>query len=272
MKIHRKSMGLVTEKEQVIDVHTHPVFFGEGAARAELRGLVRRARAQGIRHMVALGDVLKFGRLPTVAQMREINNETAAVVVVEPGMFRGFCFLNPMLGARAVRREIDRGVQELGLKGIKLEISNNARDERVMGPVMAAAEHYGLPVLQHSWSQTNIKERSFHSDPEDTCLLARRHPRVNIIMAHLTGCGFRGVRAARGLRNIWVDTSGAAPEAGLVEYAVDQLGADRVLYGSDLPIRDLPVAIARVTGAQLTAAARRAVLHDNAADLLKLER
>jgi predicted TIM-barrel fold metal-dependent hydrolase len=78
------------------------------------------------------------------------------------------------------------------------------------------------------------------------------------------------VKAARGLRNVWVDTSGGAPEAGLVEYAVEQVGADRVLYGSDGPIRDLPVAIARVTGAAIAEEAKRAILHDNARALLRL--
>ena len=255
---------------RVIDIHTHPVFFGEGAGKAELKALVARALREGIEHMVVLGDVLKFGRLPTEAQVRTINDETAAVVATAPGVFSGFCCLNPMLGEAAVAKELARGVNELGFVGIKLEFSNNARDERVMRPVMEGAARYNIPVLQHSWSQTNIKERSFHSDPEDTCLLARRHPEVRIIMAHLTGCGFRGVRAARGLRNLWIDTSGGAPEAGLVEYAVDQLGADRVLYGSDLPIRDLPTAIARITGAEISAADKQAILFENARQLLGL--
>jgi hypothetical protein len=219
--------------------------------------------------MVALGDVLRYGRLPTAAQVRAINDETGAIVAGARSMFWGFVFLNPLLGARVVEREVARAVEGWGAAGIKLEICNNAADERLMAPVMAAAVRWDLPVLQHSWSQTNIRERSFHSDPEDTGVLARRHPQVRVIMAHLTGIGRRGVRAAKGLRNVWVDTSGGAPEAGLVEYAVECLGADRVLYGSDMPIRDLPVALARVTGAAISEEAKRAILYENARALLK---
>jgi predicted TIM-barrel fold metal-dependent hydrolase len=65
---------------------------------------------------------------------------------------------------------------------------------------------------------------------------ARRFPNVRVIMAHLTGCGVRGVLAARDCDNLLVDTSGAAPEAGIVAYAVEKLGVERVLYGSDAPI------------------------------------
>jgi uncharacterized protein len=254
---------------RMIDIHTHPIFYGEGGTRRAVRALEARGRSFGFERMVALGDVLVHGRRPTAAQVRAINDETARVVGYAPGFLLGFCFLNPVLGERAVFREVERCIAGLGFRGIKLEICNNARDA-CMEPVMRAAERFGVPVLQHSWSQTNIRQRSYHSDPEDTCLLARRHPNVRVIMAHLTGCGYRGIMAARGIDNLWIDTSGAAPEAGLVEYAVAQLGAGRILYGSDLPIRDLPVAIGRITGADITPAAQQAILHDNAARLLGL--
>ncbi len=89
-------------------------------------------------------------------------------------------------------------------------------------------------------------------------------------MAHLTGCGVRGVQAVKPCQNVVVDTSGAAPEAGIVEFAVEQLGAERVLYGSDVPIRDFGVALARITGSRLDAATQRKILYDNARALLRL--
>lgn len=251
-----------------IDIHTHPILREDRRGRAGAAQLIGRARAHEIEHIVALGDVLGFGRLPTETQIRRINDETAWLMQRYPGYVSGFCYLNPVLGERAVRREVDRCVAR-GFRGIKLEIANNARDA-CMRPVMAAAERHGLLVLQHAWSMTKIRQRSFHTDPEDVALLARRFPNVRIIMAHLTGCGVRGVLAVKSCENLVVDTSGAAPEAGIVEYAVGQLGADRVLYGSDAPIRDFAVALARITGARLDAATRRKILHGNARALLKL--
>ena len=49
-------------------------------------------------------------------------------------------------------------------------------------------------------------------------------------MAHLTGCETRGVLAIKDLPNVFLDTSGGPPVEGLVEYAVDQLGPDRVNF------------------------------------------
>jgi predicted TIM-barrel fold metal-dependent hydrolase len=253
---------------RAIDVHTHPILRHDDRGRAGAAQLIKRARAHGIGHIVVLGDVLGFGRLPSAAQLRIINDETFWLMRRYPGYVTGFCHLNPVLGERAVVQEVERCV-ERGFLGIKLEIANNARDAS-MRPVMAAAEKHNLVVLQHAWSMTKIKQRSFHTDPEDAALLARRFPNVRIIMAHLTGCGVRGVLAVKDCDNLVIDTSGAAPEAGIVEYAVAQLGADRVLYGSDVPIRDFAVALARITGTQLDAATQRKILHDNARALLRL--
>ncbi len=252
----------------IIDVHTHPILRDDRRGRAGAEQLMARARAHGIRHLVVLGDVLAFGRSPTAAQIRLINDETHELMRRHPGFVTGFCHLNPTLGARAVRAEVARGVAR-GFRGLKLEIANNAADA-VMRPLMEEARRHKLVVLQHAWSMTKIGERAFHTDPEDVATLARRFPDVRIIMAHLTGCGVRGVQAVKACPNVVVDTSGAAPETGIVEYAVEQLGAGRILYGSDAPIRDFGVAIARITGSRLDPRTQRKILHDNAAALLGL--
>lgn len=253
---------------RIIDVHTHPILREDQRGPAGAAQLIRRARAHGIEHLVALGDVLAFSRMQTVEQVQLINDETAAVMRAHPHFVTGFCYLNPLLGASAVEAEVARCVAR-GFRGLKLEIANNARDA-CMAPVMRAAEQHGLVVLQHAWSMTNIHQRRFHTDPEDVATLAQRFPRVPIIMAHLTGCGVRGILAVKGCLNVVIDTSGAAPEAGLVEFAVEQLGARRVLYGSDAPVRDFGVALARITGSRLDARTQRMLLHDNASALLRL--
>mgnify|MGYP005624900899 FL=1 len=254
---------------KVIDIHTHPIFFGENAKPAETRKMIQREKKQGFIHVVALPDVLRYGRLPDEKQSRILNDEMISIVKIGKGFVTGFCGLNPKLGEKAVRAEVDRCVGEGTLRGLKLEVSCNALDPD-MRWVMEAAEAHDVPILQHTWNQLYKSPRAYHSDPEDTCALARKWPNVRIIMAHLTGCGIRGIRAARGIDNMVVDTSGGAPEAGLVEYAVKELGDRRVVYGSDWPIRDLPTAVGRITGSAISSRAKQRILHDNAAEFLRL--
>ncbi len=255
---------------RIIDVHTHPLFFGIGRKESEINQLVAHGRSHGVEHMIALGDVLRYGGSPDATQLVKLNNENARLQKLHPGYFIGFCYLNPTLGERAVMKEAERCVTKYGFKGIKLEIANNASDA-CMKHVIKAAREFKITVLQHSWSSTNFgPELKSHSDPVDTASLARKHPDVNIIMAHLVGIGFRGVIAAKGLANLYVDISGAYPEDGLIEYAVEHLGADHVLFGTDLPIRDTAVKIGSVLGANISATAKQKILFDNTANLLNL--
>ncbi|MEO6876447.1 MAG: amidohydrolase family protein [Opitutaceae bacterium] len=254
---------------RIIDAHTHPVSGGKGTSRTEVEALVSHGRSLGVEHMLSLGDVLRHGRFPTEAQITAINSDSAKVQQFCPGYFSTLCFLNPTLGERAVNRELERCLTQHRFVGIKLEICNNASDA-CMKPVMAAARRWNLPVLQHTWSMTHIRQRSFHTDPIDTATLARRNPDVTIIMAHLTGCETRGVLEIKDLPNVYIDTSGGPPVDGLVEYAVEQLGVERVLHGSDLPGRAVAVSIERIRGARLTAAEKHLILFANAARLLRL--
>ena len=255
---------------RIIDVHTHPVLNHKGAKPAEAKELIAHGRRHGIVHMISLGDVLVYGFRPNAAQLRAINNESATVARLHPEYFTAFVYLNPRLGERATMAEAERCAALPGFRGIKLEAACNSAHP-CMRHVAKAARTFNFPVLQHSWSTSNmVRDRSYQSDPVDTALFARRNPDVTVIMAHLTGIGFRGVLEAKGLPNLYVDTSGGWPEEELVEFAVEQLGADHLLYGSDIPVRENAITIGRILGAKISAADKHRMLFGNTARLLNL--
>lgn len=254
---------------RIIDIHTHPIFFEDNYSVQQIDELVRYSRKLGVVKMISLGDVLRFGPKPIAKHLRVLNDESYALMKRHPDFFIGFCYLNPLLGEKAVRAEVDRCVGGFGFRGIKLEIANNA-SHRSMKAVMKVAEEYNVPVLQHTWATQYSRIRVTHSDSIDTCALARRHPNTRVIMAHLPGIGHRGVLEAMGIDNLVVDTSACLPFAGLVEFAYEKLGADRILYGSDLPIRELSACIARVTSAPIPEWAKTKILYTNAARELGL--
>jgi predicted TIM-barrel fold metal-dependent hydrolase len=112
---------------------------------------------------------------------------------------------------------------------------------------MQRAADLRVPVLHHAWYKATGYAFN-ESTPRDIADLARRHPDVTIVMAHLAGGGVEGVLDIADCPNVVIDTSGAQPLAGMVELALKHLGPDRVVFGSDWPIRDFAVQQARVTG------------------------
>lgn len=248
----------------IVDIHAH-----NSCARASsVDELIDAGRDYGVRRFVLLGDVSAYGFYPEPEQVRIINDETIRQVRRFPGILWGFCHLNPQHPPEFQRAELDRCVRGAGLKGIKLEICVNARDSR-LDPIMRAAAELRIPVLHHSWYKT-VQKYEDESDPSDIAHLARRFPEVTIVMAHLTGGGFRGVQDIKPCPNVIVDTSGSQPVAGMVEYAVAELGADRVVYGSDVPGRDYSAQLGRIWGARIRESERRKILCGNTERLLGL--
>ena len=59
------------------------------------------------------------------------------------------------------------------------------------------------------------------------------------------------------------DLAGGDPTAGVTEMAVRELGAERILFGSDIPGRSFGSQIAKVLGARITDGERRLIFSEN---------
>ncbi|HEX4212416.1 MAG TPA: amidohydrolase family protein [Candidatus Dormibacteraeota bacterium] len=253
-----------------IDMHVHTRSPGCRYDPEEMAESIRLARRAGISRMVQLHNLVDAGGVePTPADVRRSNDLGMRIVAEHPDTYLGLCYLNPSHPPTFLLEEIERCVAAGNLSGIKLWVSVSARSH-LLDPIMERARELGVPVLHHAWYKTTGYVHQ-ESTPEDIADLAGRHPRTTIVMAHLSGGGWRGVRDVRAHPNVLVDTSGGQPLAGLVEYAVAQLGAERVIYGSDWPIRDYATQRGRVLGADLARRDRDLVLAGNAARILGLE-
>ena len=177
--------------------------------------------------------------------------------------------LNPAHPVSFLAEEMRRCIVEGGMKGIKLWCAVKATDSRV-DPIMEGAQNLGIPVPHHAWYKNADEYTWKESTPAGIANLARRFPDVTIIMAHLGGARHRGLLDLVDVPNVLVDTAGSQPESGLVEYGVRQLGAHRVIYGSDWPIRDYAVQLGRVLGARLRPEEYQLILRDNALRVLGL--
>ncbi len=260
---------------KLIDIHIHPdPALRPHASGAEMAsamvGLMDRA---GVAMCGILGEVHPG---QDAASVRLGNNYTQATVEARPDRLFGLCFVNPALEAAAVREELDLRLSHPAFRGIKLEVCLNCRDPR-LDVVMERAIHYGVPVLHHSWyinlwsvSPAGVAKQAGRSEPHDVAALAKRFPEARIIMAHMEGCGVRGLLDIAECPNVWVDTSGSQPFSGTLELALEILGPGRILFGSDLYGRGLEAQLGRILGTEMPSPAREAILYHNARALFCL--
>jgi uncharacterized protein len=124
-------------------------------------------------------------------------------------------------------------------------------------------------VLAHSSEQNSLAA--------DFVRFANEYPEMKLILAHI-GCGWDGdlthqVRAIQQSKhgNVFADTSSARSiTPGLIEWAVREVSAEKVLYGTDSPLYFAPMQRARIDHADLSDREKRLILCDNAMKLFGL--
>jgi len=259
---------------RVVDVHTHIRGELPDPSPADLDHMVRLARHYGIGRLVMLGNLTGFLGTPDPPSelVSDVNTYTLGAMAAHPGTIIGFAYLNAANPAGFTADEIDRCVVAGGMKGIKLWIAVKATDAR-LDPIIARAVELDVPVVHHTWYKAVGAGGAGgeESTPADVAELARRFPKAKIIACHLGGGRERGVLDLARAPNLGYDTSGSQPESEIVEFAVARLGAERILFGSDWPIRDYGAQLGRILGARISPEQKSLILRGNAERLIGLE-
>jgi predicted TIM-barrel fold metal-dependent hydrolase len=125
-------------------------------------------------------------------------------------------------------------------------------------------------IYIHTWMKVGGEPRhsaggnlAGESTPMDVALLAQRFPETPFICGHAGGDWELGVRAVRPFANISMEFSGSDPHSGQVDYTVQQLGVDRLIWGGHGPSRSYSTELSKVLDADLTHAERGQVFGGN---------
>ena len=163
--------------------------------------------------------------------------------------------------------EIRRSATEWGMRVLK--IMPAIYQIRMTGPValrmLSLARELGLVVNIHSGSEI--------SHPLGIGALARRFPEVPILMDHM---GYRewtadAIEVARDNPNVYLGTTIAAFEPSTVARAVDALGPERVVYGSNWPTHYSDLAVESLRRHGFPTSALELILGNNLARILGLD-
>ena len=248
----------------VWDMHGHLTGVS-GTPEERITQLLKYADRMGIEKVIFF---LGFARDhdPPPEQFRRDNDVLLRALDRARGRALGFVYLNPKFTDESLK-ELDRCVRDGPMVGVKLWVALRCHDQR-LDPIVERATELKAVVFQHTWLKTtgNLPEES---TPDDIVQLAARHPNATLIAGHVGGNWERGIRAIRASQNVYAGISGSDPTAGMVEMAVRELGAERVIYGSDFGGRSLASQLAKAYGADTSEEAKRLILGGNIRRLLR---
>jgi predicted TIM-barrel fold metal-dependent hydrolase len=224
----------------LIDVHAH--FFPERSSRPDWRAYNASRLRAGERIGITVHVTSTLGTFgltsptyfPSPADVVYGNDFTIALQREHGVRIRGYACVNPNYQDHATA-EIARG-RAAGMIGVKLAASRRA-DDPLLDPICEAAQQHRLPILQHIWQG---RRRDWPgqeaSDGAELCRLAARHPQVAFILAHVAGGGdWRHTLAvAPAYPNVYLDLSGSGVDGGMLEACLASVGAERLLWGSDI--------------------------------------
>jgi predicted TIM-barrel fold metal-dependent hydrolase len=226
--------------EPLIDVHAH--FYHPRSPRGDWAAVnlarLRAGERMGVSWHVAsvLGS---WGHtsptyFPSPDDVTYGNDVMLAIARAVPHRVRAYATVNPNFPRHALD-EIARCVAA-GAVGVKLAASRRA-DDPLLDDVAALAGERGLPILHHIW-QWRRRDWPMQeaSDGEELGRLAARHPRTRFILAHIGGGGdYRHTyHAVAELPNVYLDLSGSGVDRGMLEGALEAVGARRLLWACDV--------------------------------------
>ena len=101
------------------------------------------------------------------------------------------------------------------------------------------------------------------STPMDVAKLAQRFPNVPMICGHSGGDWEVGARVIRPYKNVSLEFAGSDPHSGSVEYAIKELGVDRIVWGGHGPSRSYATELGKVMDADISKADRMKIFGGN---------
>jgi predicted TIM-barrel fold metal-dependent hydrolase len=257
---------IMPDRAEIWDLHCHINNVRGRTPEERMRELLRFAGRHGIARVVVFMGMSHL-RNPTAEQLREQNDQVLHALAHYHDRAFGLCYVSPEHVEMSLR-EIDRCVRDGPMVGIKLWVARRCEDRAIDPIIRRVAELNGL-IYQHTWIKTDGTQYEGESTPSDLVELSRRHPRTPLVCGHGGGTWELGVRAVRGVPTIYFEIAGSDPTNGIVEMAVRELGAERVIYGSDAAGRSFASQLAKVRGADVPDEAKRLILGDNLRRLLR---
>jgi predicted TIM-barrel fold metal-dependent hydrolase len=240
---------------RIHDAHCH---IGKGHDYvATVEALLREMDACGVEYAV----VVPADRQIAVAN-REGNDVVLAAAREHPDRLTAFCTVNPWYGETALdelRRAFGAGAAGLKLHPV---LQGFSIIDPVARPAVELAVGLGKPIYFHTGTPVC-------STPFQLSELCLQFPRGTFVMGHAAYSDYWNdvVAAAKCADNMFIETSTHLPL--VVRLLIEELGAGRLVYGSNYPLNSMGLEIEKITRYLAAAPDIDRLFHGNLERILK---
>jgi len=199
--------------------------------------------------------------------LHKLHDRMLGIIPIDPGF--------PQESIQKMDKWIKNGPC-IGIKyvgGNKLGVTCN---EPQNDAIIEHARKLNAVIYIHTWIKVGGDPRrpgganlSGESAPWHVVELAKRFPDVQFICGHAGGDWELGVRTVRNQENVLFEYSGADPHSGSVDFAVKEIGIDRLVWGGHGPSRSFSTEFSKVLDADLTHRERMKIFGENYRKLCK---
>jgi predicted TIM-barrel fold metal-dependent hydrolase len=192
------------------------------------------------------------------------NREVARFAEKYKDRFIGACGVNPLFPEESLK-EIEYCRNQLGFVWVG-ELCN------YVVPYDYSCREFEL-LVDHVVKLNMVL--ALHTEQGEMEYIAGKFPQAIIAFAHFGDDNeyadiFKRIKIVAGNPNYYLDTSGYGHDrVGVLEYAVETIGPDRILFGSDFSINDPSTVIARIKNSFLTQEQKQKIFSGNLQALLK---
>ncbi len=246
----------------IIDSHWHPVvdadtecnwFGSSGTLRDQMDALKRAGIAK------ACGSIIRELSEPSFDDVRRMNEQAFRVRDQLPDFYVPGIQVHPHFPEESCR-EVERccgreGVRWIGeLVGYVMGYGEEYSSERAL-TIMRVAEEHRAPVNLHCADLDVLR---------DVC---RAVPGLPIVLAHPSqenAALHERLACVKAHDNLYLDISGSGiARLGMLRKAIDTVGADKILFGTDYPINNPAIYVHGMLFEDLTEAERTAIFSEN---------
>jgi uncharacterized protein len=189
--------------------------------------------------------------------MHEGNRLLYAEMQKFPDRILGYASLHSTRFGQEGLDEIRRCRHDYGMRGLKIySTPEMSIAEPAMIPILETCAELKMPVLAHT-------------TPAECDYLMSHVPEATFIMAHAGGQPYahgdwnRAIMVAKKHPNLYLDTACSTVDSSFVETCMREVGADRIIFGTDIPLLDPWPQMAKVAETRLSQEDRALLMGGN---------